>query len=289
MCSRTAVVTTHSPIRIARGRAARDWASLSRVRDDRPVTMSSEDIGRSDDFVAMARLAESFAGLVDAFTERRKVPLRAADLVAHAHRVMPRSEHASLTVRQRGQARTIAATGPTATRLDEIRAEIRPHEGPVLDVLEGNDGGVRGDLGTDPRWPAFGHRVLSELETRSLVSYRLYLAPDHRAALTFLSSWPYAFDQVAVAIGAIFAAYCSLILLGETVFGEQVGGLRTAEVHREIGVAVGILLTSEQLSIQDAYLRLLEASHKLGTSLQNLAGQVIEHGGVPPDRPSHGT
>jgi hypothetical protein len=191
-------------------------------------------------------------------------------------------------VRERGQARTIAATGPIATRLDEIRAEIQAHEGPVLDVLEGNDVVVSGDLNNDPRWPAFGERVASELGIRSLVSYRLYLAPDHRAAVTFLSSWPYAFDQVAVAIGAIFAAYCSLSLLSETVFGEQLGGQRTAEVHREIGVAVGILLTTEQLSIQDAYLRLFEASHELGTSLQNLAGQVIEHGGVPSDRPSRG-
>jgi len=250
--------------------------------------MGSEDSDRSDDFAAMARLAESFTGLVDAFTERRQMPLRAADLVTHADRVMPRAEHASLTVRQGGEARTIAATGPTATRLDEIRAEIQPHEGPVLDVLEGNDVVVSGDLGSDPRWPEFGDRVLSELQIRSLVSYRLYLAPDHRAALTFLSSWPYAFDQVAVAIGAIFAAYCSLSLLGEQVFGEQVRGQRTAEVHREIGVAVGILLTTEQLSIQDAYHRLYQASRELGTSMHKLAGQVIRGGGVPSvgERPS---
>lgn len=113
-------------------------------------------------------------------------------------------------------------------------------QGPALDVLDADDLVVSGDLGDDPRWPAFGARVIDRTGIRSIVSYRLYLSSNHRAALTFYSDWPYAFDDVAIATGAIFAAYGSLTLGSELVLSEHVNTRRSAQVHREIGVAVGI-------------------------------------------------
>src|SRR4029079_57595 len=54
---------------------------------------------------------------------------------------------------------------------------------------------------------------------RSIVGYRLYLAPGVRAALTFYSDWPHAFDELAIACGSIFAAYCSPMVFTEDVLG----------------------------------------------------------------------
>jgi hypothetical protein len=140
---------------------------------------------------------------------------------------------------------------------------------------------VSGDLGSDPRWPVFGPRALAELDVRSIACYRLHLGPNHRAALSFLSDWPYGFDEIAVGIGAIVAAYCSLVLSSERVFGDRVDGRRAAEVHREIGVAVGILLSDGSLTVDEGYRRLHHASRTLTKSLPEVAQHVIAHHSLP--------
>lgn len=122
----------------------------------------------------------------------------------------------------------------------------------------------------------FGARVTTATSIRSIVSYRLYLSSEQRAALTFHSDWPYAFDDVAT--GAIFAAYGSLTLTSELVLSEPVAVRLSADVHREIGVAVGMLMANAGLSTQSAYLQLHQASQHLHRSLPNLARHVIGHG-----------
>jgi hypothetical protein len=234
---------------------------------------------RCEDFRAVAELAEAFRAMVQLLTERDPVGLDVQALVEFAHSAMPRAQHTGLLLLARGEARTVAASSDVPERLDRLRAEIG--EGPALDVLETNDMVISGDVASDPRWPSFGPRALQELDVRSIACYRLHLGPDHRAALVFVSDWPYAFDELTGAIGAIFAAYCSLMLFTEEVLGDKLTSARAVEVHREIGVAVGILLADEELSSDQAYRRLHEASRALSTSLPDVARHVIAHRGLP--------
>ena len=53
----------------------------------------------------------------------------------------------------------------------------------------------------------FSSRTVEQTGIRSIVAYRLYLSSRHRAALCFHSDSPYAFDQIAISTGAIFAAF----------------------------------------------------------------------------------
>jgi hypothetical protein len=115
----------------------------------------------------------------------------------------------------------------------------------------------------------------------SIVAYRLYLSSRHRAALCFYSDWPYAFNQIAISTGAIFAAYTSLTTGHALIIREPVGRERSGEVHREIGVAVGILIAGSGLSTEAAYQRLHHASHALGQSLGQTARHVIDHRRLP--------
>jgi hypothetical protein len=160
-------------------------------------------------FAALAELAEAFNGLVTALVEDSELaamsPRRILDLAVEC---IPAGKHAALIVVQDGKARSIAATTDLPVRVDEIR--IATGEGPSLDVLDTNDLVVGNDLAADPRWPLFGGRLVDELNLRSIASYRLYLGPRERAALSFYSDWPHAFDNLAITTGAIFAAYCSL-------------------------------------------------------------------------------
>lgn len=243
------------------------------------VVGTSDDQERAPDFAALAELAEGFNALVQALQDGDRVVLTPARIVEVAASCMPRSQHATLTVIDHGHARNIATTSDVPMLVDHIRQDTG--QGPTLDVLETNDLVMSGDLIDDPRWPQFGARVTEATSIRSIVSYRLHLSPDHRAALTFYSDWPHAFDDLAIATGAIFAAYGSLTLTNELVLSEPVTPRRSADVHREIGVAIGILMTTAELTTQSAYQQLHHASQQLHRSLPNLARDIIVHGGMP--------
>ena len=239
-------------------------------------------------FRALAELAEAFIVLVRALVEDDELtamtPRRILDLAAEC---VPAGKHTALIVVQDGEARSIAANTDLPGQVDEIR--LASGQGPGLDVLDTNDLVVSNDLAADPRWPLFGRRVVDELGIRSVVSYRLYLGRRHRAALSFYSDWPHAFDDLAITTGAIFAAYCSLAMHSQLVLDEPVAHRRATEVHREIGVAVGILMATGDLTTEAAYHRLHRASRHLQRSLTDVARDVIAHGhlGEPPDaRPS---
>lgn len=237
----------------------------------------SED--RAEEFVAIAELAEAFTEMVRLLTSDQTMHVDAPTIVEFAQRSMPLAQHTGLVLVERGTTHTVAATSDVPEQLDRIREELG--EGPAQDVLEVNDLVISEDVASDPRWPQFGPRAHEELGVRSIASYRLHLGPDHRAALVFLSDWPYAFDDAAIAIGAIFAAYCSLALLTEHVLRDKLTPRQTAQVHREIGIAVGILLTRENLTTDQAYARLHEASQTLRKSLPEIAQHVIAHRRLP--------
>ncbi len=240
--------------------------------------MNPEDAD-GDNFRPIARLAEAFSQTVELLTRQQTEMLSPDALVEFAHECMPRTQHTGLLLREQGKVRTVAATSQLPERLDGLRQDVG--EGPVLDVLESNDCVISDDLADDPRWPQFGQRAVDDLDLRSVAAYRLYLGPQHHAALVFLSDWPAAFDEVAVAVGAIYAAYCSLVLVTEHLLGERVSTARSAEVHREIGVAVGLLLANGKITTEEAYRRLHRASRNLERSLHDVARHVARHGELP--------
>jgi hypothetical protein len=160
---------------------------------------------------ALAELAGAFSTLVRALAADENVAAMAPRrIIQLAVDCMPRVQHAAVIAVRDGEARSIAATSGLPGRVDRIRAATG--QGPGLDVLGANELVVSNDLAGDLRWPLFAGRLVDELGVRSIVSYRLYLGPRDRAALSFYSDWPNAFDNLAITTGAIFAAYCSLAM-----------------------------------------------------------------------------
>ena len=158
---------------------------------------------------ALSTLAQAFSTVIRArFGARDPTPVSPAAILQLAVDCVPRVEHAALVAVVDGKARTLAATHSLSERIDQIRSDTG--QGPGLDVLRTSELVLGNDLGTDPRWPLFGPRLVDELGLRSVVSYRLHLGSERRAALCWYSHWPYAFDDLTVATGALFAAYCSL-------------------------------------------------------------------------------
>lgn len=241
-----------------------------------PIRDDDEHIA---DFQGLAELAEAFTELVAALCAPARSALTPTQVVDLAVRCMPRAQHAALVALVEGDVQNLAATGDLPAAIDRIRAETG--EGPAFDLIEGNDLIVVDHLQEDPRWPTYGRRTVEETGILSVVAYRLYFSSHHRAALSFYSDWPYAFDQIAISTGAIFAAYASLATSQQLIFHEPVGRRQSTEVHREIGVAVGILMAGSELTTQSAYQGLLRASRLMRRSLPETARSVIQHRRLP--------
>jgi ANTAR domain len=247
----------------------------------RPATVSAmTDADDRADFTAVIELAEAFTALVDALSSGDGHPaMNPQRIVDVAAACVPASRDVALSVAEGNRARLLAATGDLPRDVDRIRKEVG--HGPVLDLVDTNDLVISNDLAADLRWPVFGRRVVEQLGIRSVAGYRLYLAPRVRAALTFYSDWPHAFDDLAIATGSIFAAYCSLVVFTETVLGTRLSTHRAAEVHREIGVAVGILMATQEIDTGTAFRRLHRAARRLHRDLPEVARHVVGHRRLP--------
>jgi AmiR/NasT family two-component response regulator len=65
------------------------------------------------------------------------------------------------------------------------------------------------------------------------------------------------------------------------VLGTPLTPQRVAEVHREIGIAVGILMATEKIDIAAAFQRLHRAGRRLHRTLPEVARQVVGHRQLP--------
>jgi hypothetical protein len=231
-----------------------------------------------DEFAALAELAEIFGELVETLHQGQPAELTAQRIVDIALRCVPRSRSCALVIVDDDLA-TVAATDGVGDEFARIRESTG--EGPTLDILETNDLIACDDLPDDQRWPEFGRQATDRTGVRSILSYRLYLGRNRRGALSFYSDWPYAFDEIAIATGAIFAAYCSLALISNHLLGEPVSRRRSGEVHREIGIAVGILMASHGLDTAAAFARLHGSARELRKSLPEVCEYVQRHGNLP--------
>lgn len=225
------------------------------------------------DFRALAQLSDVFLQLVAVLHDGGSGGMSPSQVITLAARCMPRGRAAAISAQIDGRLQIVAATGPVAQITDRIRTETG--EGPVLDAVETNDVVISSVLEEDPRWPTFGRRVAEETEVTAVATYRLYLGPSVRGALTFYSEWPYAFDDIAISTGAIFAAYASLALQHEFVMKGRVPYARARSVQMEIGVAVGILMSQDESDVDSAYQRLHSASRVLQESVPKTAADLV--------------
>jgi hypothetical protein len=233
---------------------------------------------RAEIGTVLGELAAAFSGLVEVLLDGRHPCLTPERIVDVAARVMPGCRHAALAVIEQHRPRTLASTDAVPDHVDA--AQFDSGEGPSLDVLVTDDYVHVDDLASDHRWPQFARRAVEVGNVRSMISYRLYLGRHRRAALSFYSTWPHAFDDVAAAIGAIFAAYCSLTLITQAL-GDDVHPRRATEVQREIGVAMGILMAAGDLGADQAFTQLHNASRRLHRELGDVARQVTATGRLP--------
>ncbi|HEU5270290.1 MAG TPA: GAF and ANTAR domain-containing protein [Jatrophihabitans sp.] len=195
-------------------------------------------------------------------------------------RVVPGAEAAGITVMRGSQFRTVAPSGELPRQVDAIQYELR--SGPCVDAIVSETTFRAGDLERDPRWPTFGKRAAVELGVRSMLAMRLFIADGSRedtiGALNLYSTQYEAFSELSEMLGCVFATHAAIAVDGAQA-SEQVANLTVAqESNREIGMAMGVLMSRHRLTQSQAFDLLRMASQHSHRKLREIASDVVQTG-----------
>lgn len=192
---------------------------------------------------------------------------------------------ASITTLRQGRFQTAAYTSEPAAQADALQYQF--NSGPCVDAIIENTHFHPEDLATDPRWPQFGPAVVAEHGFASMLSYRLsFKAPvglptdgqETLASLNIYGGAPGAFSQADQTLGLLLATHAAIALVAATGW-ERSRQLREAlESNRDIGVAIGVLMTQCKVTREQAFDLLRITSQNRNRKLRHLAREVADTG-----------
>jgi hypothetical protein len=208
-------------------------------------------------------------------------PLDPYQIVKQAADSIPTARAAGLTLIQGPERpKTLAATDGLVEEVDGIQYETG--EGPCLEAIEDNDITTSNDLAADDRWPNFCARAVAETPVRSMFGVRIFLGGEDRGALNFYATEIDAFTELDRGVGAIYSTLASLALQHALERRKSENLLVALESSRQIGMAMGILMSSKLLTPDQAFEQLRRASQHLHRRVRDVAEEVMETGALPP-------
>lgn len=233
---------------------------------------------------SLAQIAAAFETLRERLAAETSSRGALNGLVEVALRAVPGAEAASVTMYQRGNYSTPASTHDWAHDADHIQYDV--DEGPCVEALEQETAFRTGNIGLDERWPVFGPRAAAEQDVGSMLAFRLVLAfEDCEAALNLYSRRLSAFDDAASGVGMLVATHGATAVNG-VIDKEKARGLtRALETNRDVGTAMGILMSRHLVTRQQAFDLLAVASQRTNTKLHRIALQVIDAGDLDMNLP----
>jgi transcriptional regulator with GAF, ATPase, and Fis domain len=231
-------------------------------------------------------------GIHDVFRQMSALIYAGADagsihqaLVDASTRLVEGCDRASLLVRTRDRFVTAAATDGVARRIDQIELEVG--EGPCLDAVLDEAYQHDADLTTATTpWPRFTERIVAETPVRSAIGYRLLLDGDKVGALNLFSDTPGGLTERSADTGAVIASFASVALMAIRAREEAATLRQGLQSNREIGKAVGLLMSAHRISGEVAFNLLRTTSQELNMKLSQVAHQVVhgqesQFGGAP--------
>ncbi|WP_110241651.1 GAF and ANTAR domain-containing protein [Nocardioides gilvus] len=223
----------------------------------------------------LAAVTEALSALAEVLYSRGEYDDVYAAVCRIAVDVVPGCDHACLsTLQGGGELTSHGATDAVASHVDRLESELR--EGPCYDAMTEESFQMDRDIRTDPSWPALAERVLKETPVRGMIGYRVNVGARKAGALNLFSDTPGGFDAEAADMGAIIAAFASTAL-GAAAQHERAETLaRGLQSNREIGKAMGMLMSTRGISEEEAFDTLSRMSQHLNIKLAQLARQVVD-------------
>ena len=203
-----------------------------------------------------------------------------AGVVQAAMRAVPGAEAAGVTVVRGSNYRTLAPSSEWVRQVDAIQYEQR--SGPCVDAIVSETTFRTGDLERDPRWPAFGKRAAVEVGVHSMLAMRLFIDDGRRedtiGALNLYSTQYEAFSPICEMLGCVFATHAAIALDGARTSQEAINLAVAQESNREIGMAMGVLMSRHRLTQSQAFDLLRMASQHTHRKLREIASDVVQTG-----------
>lgn len=179
---------------------------------------------------------------------------------------------ASMSLLEKRGAVTRAATDQAAVDADEIQYD--ENEGPCLSAATEHRWLYSPDLASESRWPRSSSRIAAEVGMQSLISCRLTLdaAPNHTlGGLNIYSRQRDAFSDEDQMMSILLASLGAVVVDAS----RQQAHLRAAiESRQVIGEAIGILRSQQDVSSEEAFTMLSQASQRMNVKLRELAERI---------------
>lgn len=196
---------------------------------------------------------------------------------------VPGADSVTLTLVGEGPARTAASTDTAAVAIDE--AQYASDSGPCLDAAR-LGAMVRVDAveGAN-RWPAF-EVAASREAVRASLSVPLLLKDGPFGAINVYSETKRPWTSRSERAGALLAGQAATAVINAIRYEQAIltaGQLEQAAQSRDlIGQAKGILMERHELTADDAFERLRDASQRLNLKLRDVAATLAATGALPP-------
>jgi ANTAR domain len=217
-----------------------------------------------------ATVFTSLAGIVTEGSTSKEI--YAAVCVA-APLMIPGCDHASLMISRDGVCSTVAVSDPVAHKID--RLELALGCGPCLDAIESQTAQIATDLTIGGRWQPLAARVIAETPVRGAMSVHLPVDRDQVAALNLFSDTANAFDNTAVELAIVLAAFAT-VATNAAAQGEDAAGLRRGLAsNRAIGKAIGMLMVLNDISEDDAFAILRRTSQDANVKVADIAVEFV--------------
>ncbi|MDT4893317.1 MAG: hypothetical protein QOE97_2352 [Pseudonocardiales bacterium] len=202
-------------------------------------------------------------------------------LTAVAAAEVPSAQRAGVTLGTKGRFTTVAATDDVVRAVDQIQYDLG--SGPCVDAAVEDSVYRADDLRSDERWPEFGTRAANETGVLSMLSFRLYLEDDDSlvGALNMYSDRPSAFDDEALGTGLLLATHGALAVSGAHARKKAANLMNALSTSRDIGVAMGIVMSQLKVDREQAFDLLRIASQHTHRKLADLALEVADTGALP--------
>ncbi|WP_295697887.1 ANTAR domain-containing protein [Lapillicoccus sp.] len=202
-------------------------------------------------------------------------------VVQQARSRVPGADSASITTYRRGQFTTTAASDDLSRHGDDLQYELG--SGPCVDAVVDDAIYTPRDIAVDERWPEYGPRVSDELGVSSMLSFRLHTgSTESLDGLNIYSRTVGAFDEDAFLTGLFLATQASLAISRAKVENLE----KALATSREIGTAIGVLMSSSKLTREQAFGLLRVASQESNRRLREVAAEVVDTGTLGPARPA---
>jgi GAF domain-containing protein len=225
-----------------------------------------------DEFTTVGGRLSSYADLDEVLTDLSHASLR----------LVPHAEHASASRRARQGFITVGATSDVPPRVDRIQYAMG--HGPCVDAILTDNLFNAGDLRTDPRWPDFGVLAAEETGILSMLSFRLFFedagSAELMAALNLYATRPQAFDEVDEAMLGLVATHGALAISAALQRSRADGVTAALQSNRDIGAAMGVLMTRLLVTREQAFDLMRIASQRTNRKLRDIAEEVLETGSL---------